>query len=239
MCLEVRGELHHRLVVSPLCGEQQPLGIQIVHDGDVVLPAAKARLVDAHELNVGEGFQRPSLLDVELDTPPQLLVRAAQQGCSLAHRQIQAQRQRQGLEGGREARARARPRHAHLRGLAAAAARHARHVAVQPGLELEEVQVPPGAAQPVVHGLGGHPASRTGQRLSLAADLEVDAALDGVELDVLHHPRRLQAQRAGEEGFYRDAHRLTPLTKTAPWTCGQAGKRPAHMPTGHYDQGSL
>jgi len=55
---------------------------------------------------------------------------------SLAHRQIAAQRQR--LEQRREARAWACRRHVQLRGLAAAAARHARHVRMQPGLELEK-----------------------------------------------------------------------------------------------------
>jgi hypothetical protein len=38
-------------------------------------------------------------------------------------------------------------------GLAAAATSHALIVGVQPGLELENVQMPSGAAWPVVHGL--------------------------------------------------------------------------------------
>jgi hypothetical protein len=161
--LEVCGEVQHRLVVPPLGGEQQPLGIQVVHDGDVVLATAQAGLVDAHDLHAGEALQGTRLVDVELDAPPQSLVLAAQQRSRLAHRQLSAQGQRQGLERRREARSRSRPRHAELGGLAAAAAGHARHVSVQPGLELEEVQVPPLAAQPVVHGLRGGTASRAGQ----------------------------------------------------------------------------
>ena len=81
----------------------------------------------------------------------------------------------------REARSWKRPRHAELGGLAAhaalaaLAAGHARHVGVQPGLELEAVQVTPGAAQPVVHGLRGCTAGGTAQQRARAADLEVDA----------------------------------------------------------------
>ena len=55
---------------------------------------------------------------------------------------------------------------------------HARHIGVQPGLELEEVQVPPRAAQPVVHRLRGRAALWARQQRTLAAHLEVDAALD-------------------------------------------------------------
>ncbi len=50
-----------------------------LHDGDVVLAAAQAGLVDAHDLHALEALQRARLLDVELDAPPQLLVAAAQQ----------------------------------------------------------------------------------------------------------------------------------------------------------------
>jgi hypothetical protein len=42
--LEARGEAQHRLVVAPLGGEQQPLGIQVAHDSDEVLATAQAGL---------------------------------------------------------------------------------------------------------------------------------------------------------------------------------------------------
>jgi hypothetical protein len=44
-------------------------------------------------------------------------------------------------------------------------------------------------------------------------------------------PRRLQAQCTGEQRFNVNAHD-NPRLDHAPWACGQAGKRPAHMPTG-------
>ena len=50
MGLQVGGEVDHGLVISPLGGKQQPLGIQVVHHGDVVLSAAQAGLVNAHGL---------------------------------------------------------------------------------------------------------------------------------------------------------------------------------------------
>jgi len=49
----------------------------------------------------------------------------------------------------------------------------------------------------------------------------------------------LKTQSAGEQGFDCDAHRLTPPAKEAPWACGQAAKRPAHMPTGQHHQHTL
>ena len=173
--LEVCGEVQHRLVVPAFGGEQQPLDIEVVHDGDVVLATAQAGLVDAHDLHAFEALQGTRLVDVELDAASQSLVLAAQQRSRLAHRQLSAQGQRQGLERCREVRSRSCPRHAELGGLAAAAAGpgHARHVSVQPSLELEEVQVPPLAAQTVVHGLRGGTASRTGQERARTADLEI------------------------------------------------------------------
>ena len=84
--LEVRGEVQHCLVVSAFGGEQQPLCIQVVHDGDVVLAAARAGLVDADDLHTFEALQGTRLIDVALDAPPQLLVIAAQECGGLAHR---------------------------------------------------------------------------------------------------------------------------------------------------------
>ncbi len=63
--LQVPRERHHRPVVSALGGKQQTLGIQVVDDGDVVLPAPQARLVDTHEFNACEVLQRACLLNVD------------------------------------------------------------------------------------------------------------------------------------------------------------------------------
>jgi hypothetical protein len=48
-------------VVSALGGEQQPLGGQFVHDGDVVPPAAQAGLIDANDLHRAHVVQRTRL----------------------------------------------------------------------------------------------------------------------------------------------------------------------------------
>jgi hypothetical protein len=53
---------------------------------------------------------------------------------------------------------------------------------MQPGLELEEVQVAPRAAQAVMNRLCAGTTGRARQRRALAADLEVDPALGRVEL---------------------------------------------------------
>ena len=84
--LEVCGEVQHRLMVPALGGEQQPLGIQVVHDGDVVLATAQAGLVDAHDLHALEALQSTRLVNVELDASPQLLVLAVKQRGRVAHR---------------------------------------------------------------------------------------------------------------------------------------------------------
>lgn len=106
--------------MAALGGKEEPLGIEIVYDGDVVLPATKTRLVDTHGAHAGEGFLCSGLRDVDFDSPPQLLVRTAQLFRRLALGKFAAHRQRQGLEGGHKARVGAGPRHPHLRGLAAA-----------------------------------------------------------------------------------------------------------------------
>ena len=163
-------------------------------DGDVVLASLHAGVVDAHQAHRTHVLLGARLGHVVLDTTPQLLVAYAQHPGGLAHGQALAQRQRQRLEQQREAAALARPRHKNLAGLAAGRALHAWHASVQPRLELKEVQVPPGAAVAVVNELIRRSAARAGKPLGRASDLEVDAMLCGVELDLLDHPRRLKTK---------------------------------------------
>ena len=182
-----------------------------------VLPAPQAGLVDPHRAHRTRVVQGASLIDVVLDAPPQRLVRTAQQCASLAHRQLAAQRQRQGLKQRREARAFARPRHARLRGLAATRARNTRHIGMQPGLELEEVQVPPGAAQPVMHALPHSVAVRAVEQLGVAAYLKVDASPGRIQIHRGHCPRRHQSQCTGEQRFNSNAHDTLPSQSTQPY----------------------
>jgi hypothetical protein len=63
------------LVIAPLRGELQSHGIQVVHRGDVLLPAPQARLVNP---TVRTALMSPSpcLRNVELNASPQWLVSA-------------------------------------------------------------------------------------------------------------------------------------------------------------------
>jgi hypothetical protein len=119
--------------------------------------------------------------------------------------------------------------HGQLGGLAAATAGHARHVGVQPCLELEQVQVPPRAAQPVMHGLRGRSAGRTAQQRPQTTDFEVDALGRNVQLDSLHRPRRLQTQRAGEQRLHLNAQSRSPGSCPLDmWTASNAACPHAH-----------
>ena len=78
MGLEVGREVNRRLMIAPRDGDRQPLGIQVMHGGDVALPFVQVGVVDAHDLHRAHVVQGASLLDVVLDASPQLLVCAAQ-----------------------------------------------------------------------------------------------------------------------------------------------------------------
>ena len=69
------------------------------------------------------------------------------------------------------------------------------------GLELEEIEVPPFAADPIMNALIDRTTTGTGQSLSCADDLEVDTPLGGVEIDLGDLPWGLQAECSGEQGF--------------------------------------
>lgn len=165
--LEVICEVHHGLVVAPLAGIQQPLGIEIVNHRDVVLSSPQTGLINTHNAYLGHVVQSPSLADIVRNAPPQLFVRAPEQRCGLAHRQLLAQRQGKGFKQRGESTAFARPGHIDLAGLAAGAASNAGHLSVQPSLKLEEVQVPPLSAKPVMHALVIAAQCGQGSRLAL------------------------------------------------------------------------
>lgn len=99
--------------------------------------------------------------------------------------------------------------------------------------KLEEVQMSPRATQPIAHGLRGRTTPRPGEQRALAAHLEVDTKLGGVELDVLDHPWSLQTQRAGEQRLNSHAIASTPriygtrrmdMWAVRPAACPQANK---------------
>ena len=208
---------------------QQPLGIQIVHHGDVVVSAAQAGLVDADDAHLAHVLLLAGLAHVVLDAAPQLLVAHAQRSGGLANGQFPAHRQRQRFEQQREAAALTRPRHVHLRRLAAGRASHTRHIGVQPSLVLEEVQMPPRALKPVMHLLCSRTAGRTRQQRLLALDIEVDAVLGRVKPHIPHRPRCLQTQRAGEQRFDSNVHVPAPDSRPVDmWTGSKAACPHAH-----------
>lgn len=203
---QIGNEFGRSLMIPALGGEQQPLSVRVMHDGDVVVPTLEAGLVDAHDTHAAHVVPRACTADIERVAPPQLVVRVAQQHCSLMYRQMAAQRERQGLEHGREARAIACPGHADLGGLAAGIACHAMHLGMQPSLKLEEVQMAPRAAQPVVDALLQRSAMGTGKRLGVAAQFEVGTPCRRVELKSLHFSWWHQPPRAGEQRLHLYAH---------------------------------
>ena len=141
--LELGCEVQHALMVASLAGKQQALGLQVVHERDVALSFTQAGLVNADDADAGHVVQRPRRVHVVFNAPPQLFVRAAQQRCGLAHRQLLTQRQGKGLKQGRKPAVFVRPGHLELAGLAAGVASNAGHISVQLRLELKDVQVTP------------------------------------------------------------------------------------------------
>ena len=204
--LEVGGKVLDGFVVPPRAGKQQPLALEVMHQGDIALSLAQASLVDAHQGHAGHAFLGACFFDVMAHALPQLLVRAAQHLHSQAHRHALAQRQGQRLERCSKAAAFVCPGHGHLARLAASDAGNAQHLGMQPGLELEEVQVAPVPLKLVMDALLGRLAVRTGCLFGLAVQLKINAPAAGVQLDLADHPGRLKTQRTGEQGFDSCTH---------------------------------
>ena len=64
--------------------------------------------------------------------------------------------------------------------------------------------------------LVGYAAMRAGEQLGRAAHLEVDATPRGVEIDLVHLPRRNQTQRTGEQRLDANAHAALNLINSTP-----------------------
>ena len=238
MGLQVQRETLDRVVVASGRGEEQPPGLEVVRDGDVVLATLEAGVVDAHQTHAAHVLLGAGLGHIVLDTAPQLFVTHTQHLGGLAHRQALAQRQRQSLEHQREAAALASPRHRRLAGLAASRAPHSRHACMHPRLELEEIQMTPGAAHAIVNRLIGGAAMRANQALCCTGDLEVDSMFFGVEIDPLDSPRRLQPQGRGEQGFDLYSHDQALRKSRGRAGAGESMKRPVDLWTGQLAQAS-
>jgi hypothetical protein len=197
---EVVGELRHDLGLAALAGEQQTPGVEVVKQADGVVPAPCGRLVQADGGHRGEVLLGAGPRDVVIQGAPQAHVPDAEQLRHLADGHRLAQGHDQGLHQRGEAAVGTGPGHRDLGRLGAGRAAHPRHLGVEVSLELEEVQMAPLALLGVMHRLMLGPAVGTGEaRPRREGHLEVDAPSRAVEGHIGHAPRRLQAQRDGEQ----------------------------------------
>ena len=196
--MQILVEVEYGFVVAPPRGKLLPFGPEVVHDGDVLLTLLRASLVKSDLAYLTHFFLGTGAFDVESNAPPQTVALPPQLLGRLGHRKFFAQGQRQGFKEQGKAAALARPGHRYLGGFAASGARHTGDLGVQPGLLLEEAQVPPGFADSVVYALIGTIAVGAGQTLGRAIGLEFDATLGGAELHLFDMLRRLQAQGCGD-----------------------------------------
>jgi hypothetical protein len=67
--------------------EQQALRAQVMHDGDILMAALGAGLIDTDHLHALHFLLGARHLDIMLDPAPQPLGQHAQQRCGLRHRQ--------------------------------------------------------------------------------------------------------------------------------------------------------
>src|SRR5262247_1829807 len=87
-----------------------------------------------------------------------------------------------------------------------------RDARMQEGLVLEEIQMPPGLLDGVVHGTVGLATLGASKAAAgLEVDLDVEPPVLGVKVSRRHHPRRHQAE--GELEQIDITHRLSPLAR--------------------------
>ncbi|WP_265258749.1 hypothetical protein [Verminephrobacter aporrectodeae] len=89
----------------------------------------------------------------------------------------------------------------------------------------QRLQMTPRAVQPVMNGLSGSTTGRARQGSPLAANLEIDPAVGGVEIDVLNNP---QTQRTSEQRFQFQHSSDTPMRNTNLVNLRTSPRRPAH-----------
>ena len=234
MRFEVVGELRHHLGLAPFTAKQQAPGLQIVKQTDVGVPPAGRRLIQTDGGDAGEVLLGARLVDIVVEGAPDAHIADGEQLRHLPDRHGLAQRDDQRLHQQGEPTAGTCPRHRHLGGLAAVAAAHPRHLRVEVGLELKEVQMPPLPREGVMHRLVLRPTVRAGEaRSRLKGHLKVDAPRLRIEGHIGHFPRCLQAQSQGEQGRRRSSHGSNPHAHCL-WICGRV-LRTGPSPAGRVD----
>lgn len=195
-----------RAGIVPLSGEVQPESVQVVHQRDVIVPAPAGRLVDAEGAHLLVALQAPHRRHVRVDQAPERLLLAAKDARARGHPHLTGERQRRRLE-------------------------HQRHLSVNPGFELEEVQVVPRARSSVVHGLIGCAALRARARAGLVSDVQIDALALTAELHALDRPRLGLPKGLSE---YRLLHHLLACSSSSYELCAKGlsrSKRNGREPT--------
>ena len=163
MGLQVIGELRHDIGFAPFAGEQQTRGIEVVKQADVIVSAPCGGLVDTDGDGAGEVFLRARLLDVVIQGAPNTHIADAEQLRDLTHRHRLAQGHQQCLHQQRKSAVGARPGDLDPGGLGAGRTTYARHLSMDNGLILEEVQMAPGTLLGIVDRLVLGTAMRTGE----------------------------------------------------------------------------
>src|SRR4029453_938665 len=196
----------------------------------VVVAAFGRGLVDGNAPQICEVHARHSLLDVvQDDTPQTRVVLSYQAGCR-GDGHGRDKRHGEGLEQESEAGTGPCPRHIDETH-AAVAAVNTCDARMQEGLVLEEIQMPPGLLDGVVHRAARLAAIRTREAAaSLEIDLDVEPLLLGVEVGRRHHPRWHQAECELEQ--IDITHGPSPLAPRPPLSCRRPRGRQGQGPHG-------
>jgi len=154
---EVAGELPERGLVPALRRKQQALCVEVIENTDVRLAALARGLIDANGANPGMTLPGARLAPMMVAHAPQSATAHAQQSTRRQDQLGRCQHQRQGFEQQGEATSFTRPGNRNLRHLAATGTGHSRHLGMQMGFVLEEIQMVPGARQAVAQRVLGRP----------------------------------------------------------------------------------
>jgi hypothetical protein len=173
---------------------------RVVEQADEANGTPHVLLIDPDARHLGMGFLSPRRLHMDVQRLPDPPRRHPEQLGDLGNRQLFRQGQHQGIHQQREAAPQPRPRHRHLGRLLATIAAHPRHIRMQIGFVLEEMQVLPRAFKPVMDRLFRLPTTGTRQAFGSANQIEVDFPLFRLKPDVIHLPRRLQSKGNGKQG---------------------------------------
>ncbi len=198
---EIAGELPQRGLVPTGRGKQQTWRIKIMENSDVRLAALTGGLIHADGTNLGMTLLGARLRHMMLDDAPQSGTANAQYPARRQYRHGRCQHQRQSLEQQREMTPFARPGHRDLRHLATVGTGDSRHLGMQMGFVLEEIQMPPGARQAVVQRLRRCSTGGTGMTGGAELHLEVDPSSLRCKGHLIHLPGRDEAQGLGEQRF--------------------------------------